>query len=121
MFTTSTEGVDLYYESSGEGEPLLLLPGAGQSSIMFLDNGLAEMFARRFQVILMDFTGLGKSGRVTDMKPAQWAEDVISVLDALEIERIWPARRWVPGLRLGSRPTCHIGSTPCSSTCRSRV
>jgi pimeloyl-ACP methyl ester carboxylesterase len=84
---------------------LLLLPGAGQSSIMFLDNGLAEMFARRFQVILMDFTGLGKSGRVTDMKPAQWAEDVISVLDALEIERAHLA-----GSSMGARVAARVAA-----------
>lgn len=87
MFTPNTEGVDLYVDERGSGEPLLLLAGAGQSHVVFLDNGLADLLARHFRVILMDVTGMGRSGRVTEAKPQQWAQDVLSVLDALDLPR----------------------------------
>jgi pimeloyl-ACP methyl ester carboxylesterase len=103
MYTTSTAGIDLFYDEMGAGAPLMLLPGASQSHVLFIDNGLAEMFARSFRVILMDFTGLGRSGRVQDMKPSQWAEDVISVLDALGLPRVH-----LGGSSLGARVAARV-------------
>ena len=105
MFTASTEGVDLFYEEMGAGEPLVLLPGASQSHILFIDNGLAEMLAQSFRVILMDFTGMGNSGRVQDMKPSQWAEDVVSVLDALGLRRVH-----LGGSSLGARVAARVAA-----------
>jgi pimeloyl-ACP methyl ester carboxylesterase len=105
MYTTGSEGVDLFYTEMGAGEPLLLLPGASQSHVLFIDNRLAEMFAQSFRVILMDFTGLGKSGRVQDMKPSQWAEDVISVLDALGLPRVH-----LGGSSLGARVAARVAA-----------
>jgi pimeloyl-ACP methyl ester carboxylesterase len=72
---------------------------------LFIDNGLAEMFARSFRVILMDFTGLGKSDRVQDMKPSQWAEDVTSVLDALGLPRVH-----LGGSSLGARVAARVAA-----------
>jgi pimeloyl-ACP methyl ester carboxylesterase len=105
MYATSTAGTHLFYEEMGAGEPLVLLPGASQSHVLFIDNGLAEMFARSFRVILMDFTGLGKSDRVQDMKPSQWAEDVISVLDALGLPRVH-----LGGSSLGARVAARVAA-----------
>ena len=87
MRTTNSEVVDLFYHLLGAGDPLVLLPGASQSHVLFLECGLAELFARHFTVVLMDFTGLGGSGRVPQVKPSQWAQDVISVLDAVGVDR----------------------------------
>jgi pimeloyl-ACP methyl ester carboxylesterase len=105
MYATSTAGTHLFYEEMGAGEPLVLLPGASQSHVLFIDNGLAEMFARSFRVILMDFTGLGKSDRVHDMKPSQWAEDVISILDALGLLRVH-----LGGSSLGARVAARVAA-----------
>jgi pimeloyl-ACP methyl ester carboxylesterase len=105
MYTTSTAGTHLFYDEMGAGEPLVLLAGASQSHVLFIDNGLAEIFARSFRVILMDFTGLGKSDRVQDMKPSQWAEDVISVLDALGLPRVH-----LGGSSLGARVAARVAA-----------
>jgi pimeloyl-ACP methyl ester carboxylesterase len=105
MHTSSTEGVELHYEVRGAGEPLLLLPGAGQSAVTLVDSGLADLFAEHFHVILMDFTGMGASGRVTEMKPEQWARDVVSVLDAVGV-----GRAHVGGSSLGARVAARVAA-----------
>jgi pimeloyl-ACP methyl ester carboxylesterase len=77
----------LYYESHGEGEPLVLIPG-------FL-NGLwlwfrqAPEFAREFRTIVFDPRGLGRSTGLGDAPPSirGLADDVAALLSALGIER----------------------------------
>lgn len=105
MFTTSSAGVDLYYDTFGEGEPLILLPGAGQSSVALVETGLADIFAEHFTVILMDFTGLGQSGRVSHMAHQQWVRDVVSVMEAAGVERAHLA-----GSSLGGRVAARVAA-----------
>jgi pimeloyl-ACP methyl ester carboxylesterase len=105
MHTPNTVGVDLYYEERGDGEPLLLLAGAGQSSVTVVDSGLADLFARYFRVVLMDVTGMGRSARVTQVNPAQWTQDVISVLDAAGLERAH-----LGGSSLGARVAARVAA-----------
>ena len=103
METTNSQGQRLFYETLGHGEPLILLPGSSQSHLAFVDSGLAEALAERFEVCLMDFTGLGRSERVSSMKTSQWCEDVISVMDA------------------ASYPRAHIGGTSLGARVGARV
>ena len=105
MQTTSSEGVQLFYDTLGDGHPLVLLPGASQSHVLFLDSGLAGLFAQHFTVILMDFTGMGGSGRVEEVKPDQWARDVVSVLDAAGVDRAHLA-----GSSLGARVAARVAA-----------
>jgi pimeloyl-ACP methyl ester carboxylesterase len=105
MHTRNTEGADLYYEERGHGEPLLLLAGAGQSSVTVVDSGLADLFAQHFRVVLMDVTGMGRSARVTQMHPAQWGQDVISVMDAAGLERAH-----LGGSSLGARVAARVAA-----------
>ena len=105
MYTTNSDGLELYYDVIGAGEPLVLLPGASLSHVLFVETGLAELFAEEFTVILMDFTGLGASGRVTQVKPSQWAQDVISVLDAAGVDRAHLA-----GSSLGARVAARVAA-----------
>lgn len=52
-------GVSLYYEVYGEGEPLLLIHGNGNSMSGFLNQ--VDEFSKRFKVILVDCRGRGNS------------------------------------------------------------
>ena len=98
MLTTNSVGGALYYEVHGTGEPVLLCASASCSSVQFKQSGLADALAKHFQVVLYDYTGLGQSGRVQSVTKSQWVEDVISVLDAIGVERAH-----VGGSSLGSR------------------
>jgi pimeloyl-ACP methyl ester carboxylesterase len=98
MLTNNFAGGALYYEVHGTGETVVLCASASSSSVQFKQSGLAEALAQRFQVVLYDYTGLGQSGRVPSVTKSQWVEDVISVLDAVGVDRAH-----VGGSSLGSR------------------
>lgn len=72
-------GVALYYEVHGEGEPLLLIPGFGSTTLVYFAN-IAPL-ARRFRVIVFDPRGSGRSG-VPDSGYAMqdFVDDCASVL-----------------------------------------
>lgn len=55
----STNGVTLYYETYGTGEPLLLLHGNGQSIVAFKEQ--IPFFEKEYRVIIPDCRGRGKS------------------------------------------------------------
>jgi aminoacrylate hydrolase len=76
---------ELYYESHGEGPPLLLVPGLGGIG-SFWSSQIAE-FARKFRVIIHDHRGCGQSSRSRIAYSVdQMADDVLRLMDALKIE-----------------------------------
>jgi pimeloyl-ACP methyl ester carboxylesterase len=80
------EDVSLYYESHGEGEPLVLIPGFGTGLwLWFKQTG---GLARRFRTIVFDPRGVGRSdgGRAPATIEA-CANDVATLLSALGVER----------------------------------
>ena len=87
--------LDLYYETSGDGAPLVLLHGLGSSSA---DWALQlPAFAARYQLITLDLRGHGQSrDRAWRYSVAQMAEDVAGLLAGLGLP---PAH--VVGLSLG--------------------
>jgi pimeloyl-ACP methyl ester carboxylesterase len=79
-------GIEMYYEIVGDGEPLILLHGWSQSGEIW--SGVADDFAKQFQLIIPDLRGHGAtnnpSGEYFTMK--QLALDVYTLLDHLEIK-----------------------------------
>lgn len=72
----------LYYEVSGEGEPLVLVPGFGTGAWIWYRQ-VGEL-AREFRVVTFDPRGVGRSaaaGESFDL--ARLADDVAALLDAL--------------------------------------
>lgn len=82
--TIEVNGIKLYYETYGEGAPLLIIHGNG-GSIAGLKPQL-EFFARHYRVIAADSRGHGKSemgaGRLTY---EQMAEDLNALLRHLQV------------------------------------
>jgi pimeloyl-ACP methyl ester carboxylesterase len=60
-FATAPDGVRLYYESRGAGEPLLLI--AGRNSDHHLWNLIRGDFTGRYRVIVCDLSGTGESDK----------------------------------------------------------
>ena len=86
MSTVHVNGIDLYYEEHGEGEPLLLIMGWGGNAATWKPQlpGLAE----RFRVIAFDNRGVGRSSAPeAPYSIAQMAEDTLGLLDALRVPR----------------------------------
>lgn len=81
----STNGVTLYYEVYGKGEPLLLLHGNGQSIRDFYRQ--IPFFEKDYQVIVPDCRGRGKS-TINDDELTYHIEasDINNLLDHLQID-----------------------------------
>jgi 3-oxoadipate enol-lactonase len=78
--------VELDYERSGSGPPLLLIMGMSGTSLHWGEPFL-EPLQRDFDVIVYDHRGVGASSRLEGaVTIAQLAEDAAGLLDALEIE-----------------------------------
>ncbi|GAB3876222.1 hypothetical protein GCM10028824_33550 [Hymenobacter segetis] len=82
--TVALNGIKLYYETYGQGEPLLLLHGNGQSISAF--NGQIPELAKHYQVIAVDTRAQGQStnGKQT-LTYDLFAEDMSALLTALNI------------------------------------
>lgn len=78
--------VELDYERSGSGPPLLLIMGMSGTALHWGESFL-EPLRRDFDVIVYDHRGVGASSRLEGaVTIAQLAEDAAGLLDALEIE-----------------------------------
>ena len=80
MPTVHVNGIDVYYERSGEGPPLLFCNGSG--STLETSALLIKPFTQRFDVVAHDQRGLGR----TAIPPgpatmAEYAADAIGLLD----------------------------------------
>jgi pimeloyl-ACP methyl ester carboxylesterase len=98
--------IKLYYEVYGDGPPILLIPGLGTDTRLFVN--VVPLLATSRQVVALDPRGGGQSD-----KPAgpysmeQMADDVTGLLNALEV-----ARADVVGYSMGGKialrlATCH--------------
>ncbi|MFN8592050.1 MAG: alpha/beta hydrolase [Thermomicrobiales bacterium] len=85
--TAKINGIDIYYEVFGEGQPLLLLHGGLSNSHHFVQVIPAFVDAG-YQVIAMDSRGHGRSSfDDTPISYAVMAKDVLGLLDHLGIEK----------------------------------
>lgn len=82
--TISVNGMDMYYEIWGEGEPLLILHGFTGSGAGLKD--IFSEFAKSYQLIIPDLRGHGRSTNPSnEYSFHQSALDVFALLDILKI------------------------------------
>jgi 3-oxoadipate enol-lactonase len=82
MPTLHANGIDIYFERSGEGRPLLFLNGSG--STLATSALLIAPFATRFDVAAHDQRGLGKTSiPAGPYTMAEYAADAAALLDHL--------------------------------------
>lgn len=88
-------GVQLYYESEGLGEPVVLISGLGSDAHFWYKQ--VPVLSKRFRVISLDNRDSGRSEKVSSAYSVRtMADDVKSVLEELGI-----ARTHVVGASLG--------------------
>jgi pimeloyl-ACP methyl ester carboxylesterase len=81
-----TARLGIHYLEAGVGEPLVLIHGWPQTSHCW--NKVMPALARKFRVIAPDLRGFGLSDKDgLPLSRAQLAADIVSLLDALEIEK----------------------------------
>jgi 3-oxoadipate enol-lactonase len=86
MPKAGVEGIELFYERAGSGEPLLLIQGMSGTHVAW-----GEPFGSRlkgeFDCVAFDNRGVGLSSAVSEpFTVAEMAVDAAGLLDALEIE-----------------------------------
>ena len=84
--TASVNGIEMYYEVSGSGPPLVLLHGFGGSGQDW--NSMRGEYVNAYQVIVPDLRGHGRSTNPTNQfTHRQSALDVYALLDHLGIRQ----------------------------------
>ncbi len=85
MATARVNGIEIYYEAHGVGDPLLLIMGLGANTT----NWWAQVpdLSAAFRVITFDNRGAGRSTKPNESYSiAQMADDTAGLLDALEVD-----------------------------------
>lgn len=86
MPIATTNGIDLYYEIHGVGEPLVLIAGLGYDGWMW--HRMIPGLAQHFQVISFDNRGVGQSDKpVGPYTAGMLADDVVGLLDDFGIDQ----------------------------------
>ncbi len=81
-----TNNIELYYETHGAGQPLVLISGLGYP--LWQWHKMVPFLAEHFQVITFDNRGVGQSDKPAGPYTAQMlAADTVGLLDALGIEK----------------------------------
>jgi pimeloyl-ACP methyl ester carboxylesterase len=79
-------GVELYYEKTGQGRPLLLVHGNSEDHSIF--NEAAAVLREDFCVYAVDSRGHGRSSRVRTLHYEDMASDMIAFLEALDLRDV---------------------------------
>ena len=96
-------GIKIYYESAGQGDPLLLIPGTG-GSLSAWQAQIPE-WSRKLRCIAVDIRGGGRSDKPDSPYSVRLlADDMIGILDVLGLERAH-----IAGLSLGSAVAQEMG------------
>jgi pimeloyl-ACP methyl ester carboxylesterase len=84
--TANVNGFDMYYESHGTGEPLVLLHGFNNSGQAW--KPVLDQFAKHYRVIVPDLRGHGSSTNPSgEFTHRQSARDVYALLDGLGVQK----------------------------------
>lgn len=95
-------GIDLYYETYGEGPPIVLCHGGGSNHLTWYHQVFALM--KRYTVVTYDHRAFGASGK-GDKGPEAYVDDLIGLLDHLKLERTA-----LLGQSLGARSAAGLAS-----------
>jgi 3-oxoadipate enol-lactonase len=86
MSIATLPGIDLYYESHGDGQPLVFIHGAGGSHLSWWQQ--VPAFAERYRVLVYDQRGFGGSRPGERYEPSDavaLTDDLLHLLDHLGI------------------------------------
>lgn len=81
----NVNGINLYYETCGEGKPLVLLHGNTETHKIF--NRAIPLLRERFTVYAIDSRGHGESDKVQTYHYDDMKEDVRCFIEKLHLEK----------------------------------
>ncbi|HVO96364.1 MAG TPA: alpha/beta hydrolase [Terriglobales bacterium] len=87
MPTAKVDRIDIYYETHGQGEPVLLAPPSWWPCDTW-KVAVVPFLSKRYRTIIFDCRGTGYSGKPTDgYTIAQFAQDCAGLLEHLQVAR----------------------------------
>jgi len=86
MSIANVDGIELYWEEQGSGDPLLLIMGLAADSTAWLFQ--VPEFAGRYRTIVFDNRGVGRSSKPSGPYTIhRMADDAAALLDAIGVRR----------------------------------
>ncbi len=82
---TYVNGVNIFYEKSGTGKPLILLHGNGETHEIF--NKAIKILSGYFTIYALDTRGHGNSDKVNTYHYSDMTEDVRCFIEKLELQK----------------------------------
>ena len=76
-------GIDLFYEVSGSGKPLIMVHGNGEDHTIFKEA--AEILNDHFRVYTLDSRDHGQSSKVSDLHYSDMADDILVFMNDLNL------------------------------------
>jgi pimeloyl-ACP methyl ester carboxylesterase len=96
MPTVQANGINIYYEERGSGEPLVLTMGLGADGSAWEDH--VKTYEKHFRCIVIDNRGAGRSDKPEgSYSTKMMAKDIAGLMEALRIEKAH-----VSGISMGS-------------------
>ncbi len=84
--TAHVNGIDLYYEMTGSGRPLMMVHGNGEDHTIF--DEAVGLLKDRFACFCVDSRGHGQSTQVSELHYDDMAADVIALIEALDLHEV---------------------------------
>lgn len=81
----NVNGITLYYERTGKGQPIILLHGNGENHKIF--DVLTDQLKENYSVYAIDSRGHGKSTRVRELDYRSMTEDIAEFIKVLGLEK----------------------------------
>ncbi len=99
------DGINMHYETSGRGDPLLIIHAAWEDTGVWLQQ--SQRLSEHFFVIRCDLRGHGETdaGNLSEFSTRTLADDLRTLLDSLKI-----SRAHVVGSSLGSQVACRLAA-----------
>jgi len=96
-------GINIFYEIHGEGEPLVLVPGLGSDATRWYRN--LPGLAKEFRVITLDNRGAGRTDKPDEPYSMKiFADDIAGLLDVLGV-----AKTHLFGVSMGGMISLNFG------------
>ena len=85
MYIT-VNGIDIYYEKTGEGRPLLMVHGNGEDHTIF--DKAVQLLKEKYTCYLVDSRCHGKSGSSEELHYQDMADDMIKLMEQLDLNDV---------------------------------
>jgi len=86
MAVASVNGIDLYYETHGEGPAVVFLHGVGGNHAAWYQQ--VPFFSKHYQAITVDQRGFGHSDDTNGLGRASFVEDIKGLVDSLGLQNV---------------------------------